>query len=168
MPDFYHVGLTVRSIEDSYAFYHEVVGLEPCPPGASQGVALPAGHETTSDPAGTGAVQFFQVQSDAFDTLTNNSGSEIKFLYLTSPAGGFTLQLIEYVTGGGGDLALAHNRNGSVHFSFFVPDVDRKRREVEARGDVKITSDVIRMAPNMRNFYVEDPDGVPVEFLEVE
>jgi catechol 2,3-dioxygenase-like lactoylglutathione lyase family enzyme len=152
-----HVGLTVRSIEDSYVFYHEVVGLAPANQGAKEDVA---------GPREDGRAQFFQARSDAFDRLTNNPGSEIKYLYLESP-GGFTLQLIEYLARGGGSAPLGHNITGSPHMSFFVPDVDAKRREVEERGDVKIISDVIQIAPNMRSFYVADPDGIPVEFLEV-
>jgi len=31
---------------------------------------------------------------------------------------------------------------------------------------VKITSGLVQIARNMRSFYTEDPDGVPVEFLQ--
>jgi hypothetical protein len=54
-----------------------------------------------------------------------------------------------------------------MHFSFFVDDVDSKRAEIEQRGDVKVISDVVQITPSMRSFYVADPDGVPVEFLQV-
>ena len=76
-------------------------------------------------------------------------------------------QLIEYVAGGGPELELDHNRPGSMHFSFFVDDVAAKHADIERRGDVKIISDVVQITPSMRSFYVADPDGVPVEFLEV-
>jgi hypothetical protein len=32
---------------------------------------------------------------------------------------------------------------------------------------VKIISDVVQITPSMRSFYVADPDGVPVELLQV-
>jgi len=32
---------------------------------------------------------------------------------------------------------------------------------------IKITSGLVQIAPHMRSFYTEDPDGVPVEFLQV-
>jgi catechol 2,3-dioxygenase-like lactoylglutathione lyase family enzyme len=54
-----------------------------------------------------------------------------------------------------------------MHLSFFVVDVDTTRADIEQRGDVKIISDVVQITPSMRSFYVADPDGVPIEFLEV-
>ena len=42
-----------------------------------------------------------------------------------------------------------------------------KHTDIERRGDVKIISDVVQITPGMRSFYVADPDGVAVEFLEV-
>lgn len=154
----YHIGLTVSDVKRSSEFYCEVAGFR----------AATAGAKENLDLSSEDGMQFFQVRSDEFDTLTSNPGSEIKFIYLESPDGGMQLQLIEYVQGGAGALALGHNRPGSPHMSFFVEDVATKRQEVEDRGDVKITSDVIQIAPNMRTFYVEDPDGLPVEFLEVQ
>ena len=50
---------------------------------------------------------------------------------------------------------------------FLVTDVDAKYAEVAERGDVTITSNVIDIAAGARSFYVEDPDGVPVEFVQV-
>jgi catechol 2,3-dioxygenase-like lactoylglutathione lyase family enzyme len=168
--ELYHLGLTVRDIKASYRFYSEVVGLRPQNTGAAEN----ADAENPDEPAlelvkgaDSGGVDFFAVRSDAFDKLTNNPGCEIKFLYLQSEDGKFLLQLVEYVDGGGEPAPLGHNRSGSPHLSFFVPDVAAKRAEVEARRDVKITSDTIEVAPGMFTFYVEDPDGVPVEFLEV-
>jgi hypothetical protein len=32
---------------------------------------------------------------------------------------------------------------------------------------VKITSGLVQIAPNLRSFYTEDPDSVPVEFLQL-
>ena len=40
-------------------------------------------------------------------------------------------------------------------------------KEVQQRGDVTITSGLVQIAPTMRSFYTEDPDGMPVEFLQV-
>jgi hypothetical protein len=76
------------------------------------------------------------------------------------------LQLIEYVAKGGVTLDLHHNNVGSPHLCIYVPDVEAKYKEVQQRGDVTITSGLVQIAPNMRSFYTEDPDGVPVEFLQ--
>jgi catechol 2,3-dioxygenase-like lactoylglutathione lyase family enzyme len=153
-----HLGLTVRDIAESLSFYRDVAGMT-------------SANQDTQDEIGGPApgAEFFQVRSEAFGVLTNNPGSEIRFLYLRLPEGDFTLQLVEYVTGGSPETAtVGHNRCGSPHLSFVVADVEQKYREVQARGRVKVTSELVQIAPNMRSFYVEDPDGVPVEFLEVQ
>ncbi|HZP14799.1 MAG TPA: VOC family protein [Nocardioides sp.] len=164
--ELYHLGLTVHDLKASYRFYSEVVGLRPQNSGAAENADAEDPDEAALDLV-KGDVDFFAVRSDAFDKLTNNPGCAIKFLYLQSEDEKFRLQLIEYVDGGADPASVGHNRGGSPHLSFFVPDVAKKRAQVEALGDVKITSDTIEVAPGMFTFYVEDPDGVPVEFLEV-
>jgi catechol 2,3-dioxygenase-like lactoylglutathione lyase family enzyme len=163
-PEFHHVGFTVRDIEGSFAFYRDVVGMTLWNQEEELDVKPPEERQTEVGRAG---VEISSVRSEAFDRLTNNPGSEIKYLMLASADRKLVFQLIEYVAGGGPELELDHNRPGSMHFSFFVDDVDAKRAEIERRGDVKIISDVVQITPSMRSFYVADPDGVPVEFLQV-
>ncbi|MEW6299677.1 MAG: VOC family protein [Thermodesulfobacteriota bacterium] len=139
MAELFHVGLTVKNLERSLAFYRDVVGMK------EEGR--------------------FDVKSEAFATLTNNPGAQLRVAHVT--AGPFMLQLIEYVAGGGTTLDLHHNNIGSPHLSFYVPDVETKYHEVRRRGDVRITSELVQITPTMRSFYIEDPDGVPVEFLQV-
>ena len=157
--DFYHLGLTVHSIVASSTFYQEVVGLVPSNQDAKEDTAPP---RVLAD-----GIEVFDVRSDNIDRLTNNAGSEFSYQYLDSPDGRLTLQLVEYRAGGDGKTAPAHNRCGTPHLSFFVDDLDQKRRDIEARGGVKITSDIVQLRSNIRSFYVQDPDGIPVEFLEV-
>lgn len=140
MAELFHVGLTVKNLERSVAFYRDVVGMK----------------ETE--------FQMMNVKSKEFDTLTNNPGAELKVAHLT--LGPFMLQLIEYVAAGGTALDLHHNNVGSPHLCIYIPDVEAKLKEVQQRGDVVITSGLVQIAPNMRSFYTEDPDGVPVEFLQ--
>jgi len=80
---------------------------------------------------------------------------------------GFVLQLIEYTAAGGGKLDLDHNRVGSPHMSFFVDDVSKVFERCSAMPNVEVVSRLIDIGPNMRSFYVRDPDGVPVELLQV-
>jgi lactoylglutathione lyase len=140
MAELFHVGLTIKNLERSIAFYRDVVGMQ----------------ETE--------FRFNNAKSKEFDTLTNNPGAELKVAHLTLDS--FMLQLIEYVAGGGTTLDLHHNNIGSPHLCIYVPDVEAKLKEVQQRGDVVITSGLVQIAPNMRSFYTEDPDGVPVEFLQ--
>ena len=76
------------------------------------------------------------------------------------------LQLLEYKAGGDSTLDLHHNNVGSPHFCFYVPDVDAKFAQLQKRVYVRITSGIVPITRNMRSFYTEDPDGVPVEFLQ--
>ena len=99
--------------------------------------------------AGMGAGEIFDGQSEAFDTLTNNPGARLRGVHLT--AGPFMLQLLEYKAGGGATLDLHHNKAGSPHLSFYVPDVEAKYAEVKQRGDVTITSGIVQIARNMRS-----------------
>jgi catechol 2,3-dioxygenase-like lactoylglutathione lyase family enzyme len=163
-PEFHHVGFTVRDIERSFAFYRDVVGMTVWNQEEELDVKPPEERQTQT--AATG-VEISSVRSESFDRLTNNPGSEIKYLNLVSAERKLVFQLIEYVAGGGPELELDHNRPGSMHFSFFVDDVAAKHAELERCSGVKIISDVVQITPSMRSFYVADPDGVPVEFLEV-
>jgi len=164
MPDFHHVGLTVRDIERSYVFYSEVVGMHVWDQDAALGTTR--GPDSSSEMSSKGP-ELISIRSDAFDKLTNASGTELKYLMLESSDGGFIFQLIEYVHGGKGRLDLDHALSGSPHLSFFVDDVEAKYAELQARGDVKIASEIVQVSPSMRSFYAEDPDGVPVEFMEL-
>jgi len=138
MAELFHVGLTVKNLERSLAFYRDIAGMT--------------------------AGEIFNGQSQEFDTLTNNPGARLRGVHLT--AGPFMLQLLEYMARGGITLDLHHNNVGSPHLSFYVPDVEAKYAELKQRDDVKITSGLVQIARNMRSFYTEDPDGVPVEFLQ--
>jgi catechol 2,3-dioxygenase-like lactoylglutathione lyase family enzyme len=135
-----HVGLTVADIAASVTFYRDVVGM------------------TVSSE--------FVGRNDWFDELTSNPGAELSVTHLR--LGNYELQLIEYLAGGQAEAAgIAHNRVGSPHMCFLVTDVDAKFAEVSGRGDVTITSDVTDIAAGARSFYVDDPDGVPVEFVQI-
>ncbi len=135
-----HVGLTVTDLAASVGFYRDVVGMT-----------------VSSEFAGS---------NDWFDELTNNPGAELKVAHLR--LGNYELQLIEYLAGGTSDAAaIAHNRIGSPHMCFLVTDVEAKFAQLTERGDVAITSAVTDIAAGARSFYTEDPDGVPVEFVQV-
>ena len=139
MAELFHIGLTVKNLQRSLSFYRDVVGMT-------------LGEE-------------LEARSKEFDTLTNNPGAALKVVHLT--AGAFMLQLLEYTAAGGATLDLHHNKVGSPHMSFYVQDVEAKYEELLRRGNVKLTSGLVQITPNMRSFYTEDPDGVPVEFLQV-
>jgi glyoxylase I family protein len=134
-----HVGLTVRNLEASVRFYRDVAGMT-----------------VESD---------FALVNGGFSKLTRNPTAAIKVVHLR--AGPFQLQLVEYTAGGGTAQSIHHNNIGSPHMSFNVEDVEAKYREVQAQPWAKIISDIVEVVPRVRSFYAEDPDGVPVEFIQV-
>jgi catechol 2,3-dioxygenase-like lactoylglutathione lyase family enzyme len=156
---FYHVGLTVSDVERSFDFYREVIGLSLANHTAAE--SLP-----TSGAGGDGPSPFITIRSDAFDTLTHNPGCEVKYCYLQSDDGRFVLQLVQYTAGGGDAVELRHQKPGTPHMCFYVDSIEESRSELQRRSDVRITSEVVHFPPNLYNFYIEDPDGVPIEFIE--
>jgi glyoxylase I family protein len=134
-----HVGITVTDLDASLAFYCEVMGFT-------------LGLRTRAD-------------GEWFDTLTHNDGADIEIAMLQ--LGDFTLQLVQYHAAGGVPLALAHHNVGNPHVSIEVDDVDARHRLISASGRHGPTPIVDIMGTGIRSFYVHDPDGVPVELLQM-
>ena len=132
-----HVGVTVRDLERSLAFYRDVVGME--------------------------VYSRRRMKGEWFDTLTHNSGADIDVAMLRLD--GFVLQLVEYHAGGGDTLPLAHHHVGNPHLCINVADVDAKHLDA-TNGDLLPTPIVDILALGIRSFYVHDPDGLPVEFVQ--
>lgn len=161
----YHLGLNVRDFDKSYDFYTQVVGMTV---------------DTNDRPhrsvleSGKGPITFIENDREGAFMTTGaaveellNATDEIAIKSVHLMLGDFRLQLIHYVNGGGEPVDLRHNSPGSLHLCFQVDDAHAKLREIESRGDVKVTHRVVRIIPTMDSFYVEDPDGVPIEFLQV-
>jgi catechol 2,3-dioxygenase-like lactoylglutathione lyase family enzyme len=135
-----HVGLTVSDLGASVAFYRDVVGM------------------TMDDPSTR------RVGGPWFDTLTWNQGADIEVAHLS--LGSVQLQLVQYHAGGGGRSETGHNRVGDVHLCITVDDVEERHERIVASGAHRPTDVVDIMDTGIRSFYVEDPDGIPVEFLQ--
>ena len=133
-----HVGLTVSDLDASVAFYRDVVGMS---------MQLPP----------------YRTGGDWFDALTGNSGAVIEVAMLR--AGSLVLQLVQYHEGGDPAGMTGHERVGNVHLSIDVDDVAAKHASLAATHDP--TPIVELPFPGARSFYVGDPDGIPVEFIEL-
>lgn len=138
MAELFHVGLTVSDLDVSVAFYRDVVGME---------------IQSTTE-----------VDSDGFRRLTNNSRARLRTALMG--AGTFQLQLVQYLEGGGRPLEPDHHLVGAPHLSFWCSDVRALRQRLVADGGVRVTSEIESVVPGIESFYVGDPDGVPVEFIE--
>jgi catechol 2,3-dioxygenase-like lactoylglutathione lyase family enzyme len=133
-----HVGMTVGDIERSVAFYRDMVGME--------------------------VTSRRRMQGEWFDTLTHNDGADIDVAMMR--LGSFTFQLVQYVAAGGDTLPLAHHHVGNPHLCVNVDDVDAKHVAATAYGGLEPTPIVDILGSGNRSFYVRDPDGLPVEFLQ--
>lgn len=139
MTELYHAGITVGDLDRSVAFYRDVVGM-------------------------TEALPRTEAGGQWMDRLKGYSGARVRVAHLT--LGGFMLQLVQYVSGGGGKLVLGHHHVGNPHLSIYVDDVDRKREEIRSKGAGPTGPIVTIGTTGRRSFYTADPDGVPVEFME--
>ena len=138
-PRFGHVGLTVSDLDKSIDFYGEVVGMT--------------------------LVMRLESGGPWFDELTRNHDAVIDVAMFE--LGGMTLQLVAYRRAGDKPAPVAHHRPGSPHLSIEVDDIDRRHAAITASGRHHPTAIVEIADIGARSFYVEDPDGVPVEFLEL-
>jgi catechol 2,3-dioxygenase-like lactoylglutathione lyase family enzyme len=142
MPSLYHVGLTVESLEESVAFYRDVVGM----------VEIPASSN-------------LELAGDWFDQLTENEGAKLRVSHLDLD--GVQLQLVEYAAAGGGRLPLHHKMVGNPHLCINMGNIDERHVALEAEGRYKISPIVTIGGTSLRSFYITDPNGVLVEFIEV-
>jgi catechol 2,3-dioxygenase-like lactoylglutathione lyase family enzyme len=134
-----HVGITVTDLEVSQAFYVDVVGMDL-------------------------VLRGFRTGGEWFDTLTENTGAVIDAALLS--AGDMTLQLVQYHEAGNPEAVTGHNRVGNLHLSFDVEDVEVQHAKLAKRPELRATAIVQLPVEGYRSFYVRDPDGVPVEFME--
>lgn len=136
-----HMGLTVRSLARSVAFYRDFIGMDVV---------------YASDTV---------LGGKWFDTLTSNEGAQI--LVATLALGHFNLQLIEYRAAGHPPTQLDHSSPGTPHLCVRVDDVEARHLDARQRG-FQPTPLVAHVLFAGQSFYVDDPDGVPVELLQVD
>src|SRR6478736_1390642 len=145
MKGLHHVGITVNDLDASTRFYHDVLGLEfsnePSPwfdgPELGKAVGVPGG-------------ALRQVSLLLGDT---------------------TLELLEYKSPPSDTAGpLTSNSFGASHVAFLVDDIAAKKAELEAKG-IEFYSEVNLVDEGVlagwRWVYFEDPDGYPLELVEV-
>ncbi len=145
MKGLHHVGITVKDLDASIRFYHDVLGLdfsnEPSPwfDGPELGPAV-----------GVPGATLRQVSLRLGDT---------------------TLELLEYKSPPSEtEKPLLSNSVGASHVAFLVDDIHAKKAELEEQG-ISFYSDVNTVNEGVlagwRWVYFEDPDGYPLELVEV-
>ena len=145
MKALHHVGITVKDVDASIRFYHDVLGLqfsnEPSP--WFEGEELGRG-------VGVPGAALRQVSLLVGDT---------------------TIELLEYKAPPSETRRpLGSNNLGASHVAFLVDDIDAKKAELAAKGvsfysDVNVVDDGV--LAGWRWVYFEDPDGYPLELVQV-
>jgi catechol 2,3-dioxygenase-like lactoylglutathione lyase family enzyme len=145
MKGLHHVGITVKDLDASIRFYHDVLGLqfsnEPSPwfdaPELGPAVGVP----------GAGLRQVSLLLGDT------------------------TLELLEYKSPPSQTTKpLDSNCIGASHVAFRVDDIEATKAELEAKGieffsDVNVVDEGV--LAGWRWVYFSDPDGYPLELVEV-
>jgi catechol 2,3-dioxygenase-like lactoylglutathione lyase family enzyme len=145
MKGLHHVGITVKDLDASVRFYHDILGLgfwsEPSPwfdgPGLGPAVGVP--------------------------------GAALRQVSLR--LGDTSLELLEYRSPPSEtDGPLPSHNLGASHVAFVVDDIEAKKAELEAQGieffsDVNVVDEGV--LAGWRWVYFADPDGYPLELVEV-
>ena len=139
-----HVGITVRDLDASVRFYHDLLGLEICTepspwfdePGLGQGVGVPG-------------AALRQVCLRLGDTM---------------------LELLEYrMPPSDTERPLLSHCLGASHVAFQVDDIRATKAQLESQGvtfysDVNVVENGV--LAGWRWVYFADPDGYPLELVE--
>lgn len=136
-----HTSVTVSDMDRSLAFYRDLLGMEVI----SERIA---------------PVEFAS-------KITGIPGAELKVVYLQ--AGGYKLELIQYLAGQGEKIDPRTNRPGSAHLCFSVDDVDGEYERLSKAGILfRSPPQVVGGGPNKggRGVYFVDPDGFTIEFIQ--
>jgi catechol 2,3-dioxygenase-like lactoylglutathione lyase family enzyme len=145
MKGLHHFGITVKDLDASIRFYHDVLGLpflnEPSPwfEGEGLGVAV-----------GVPGAALRQVSLLLGDTM---------------------LELLEYRSPPSETKGpLKSNSLGASHVGFLVDDIEAKKAELEAKGiefysEVNVVDEGV--LAGWRWVYFEDPDGYALELVQV-
>jgi catechol 2,3-dioxygenase-like lactoylglutathione lyase family enzyme len=140
-----HTGITVSDLEQSLAFWRDVLGFE----------LSHTAHQT-------GAMA---------KEITGVAGAEIKLAVLKAP-GGHKIELLEYLAPP--DRKKCVNLRpcdiGSMHVALLVDDLDAVLERIAASGwKAAGKPQTLTTGPNAgkRVVYVRDPDGTTIEFMEM-
>ena len=140
----HHVGLTVRDIEQSIAFYHEVLGM-----------ALIRRRETDAD---------YIARQTGYPGVRMAVAS-----FRPTPDSPQSLEIVQYLTHAGQILNPATNRPGSTHLCLTVDDIGGAFQALKARG-VRFRSEPVPITsgPNQGGavVYLYDPDGYTIELFQ--
>jgi catechol 2,3-dioxygenase-like lactoylglutathione lyase family enzyme len=145
MNGLHHVGITVKDLEASIRFYHDVLGLE-----LSNEPSPWFDGEELSKAVGVPGAALRQVSLLLGDTI-------LELLEYESPPSETT-------------MPLKSNNRGASHVAFLVDDIEAEKAALEAKGiefygAVNVVDEGV--LAGWRWVYFNDPDGYPLELVQV-
>ncbi len=139
---FFHIGITVRSMEQALPFYRDALGLE---------------------------IQFTRtLASPEHRALVGLPFTEVRVVFLELPGGG-SVELLEYVGLERHSAAARPCDPGSGHLAVYVEDIEATvKAGIESGGSLR--GDILELTggplAGMRVCYLVDPDGFPIELFQ--
>ena len=145
MKGLHHVGVTVKDLDASIRFYHDVLGLQ-----------------FSNEPS-----PWFE--GEELGKAVGVPGAALRQVSLL--LGDTTIELLEYASPPSEtERPLASNNRGASHFAFLVDDIVAKKAELEDKGiefygEINVVDEGV--LAGWRWVYFDDPDGYPLELVEV-
>jgi catechol 2,3-dioxygenase-like lactoylglutathione lyase family enzyme len=136
-----HVGLPVRSLERSLAFYRDLLGFTVASDELEEGPFL--------------------------ETILGIPGARARIAKLHVP-GGWMVELLEYRTPSPvGVEGLAVNTIGHAHLALTVQDVEALHRRLSAAGVRFVSPPQVSPSGRAKVAFCQDPDGYRLELVEL-
>lgn len=139
-----HAGITVSDLHASAAFYQTVLGGELLGPWERSGPRI--------------------------DQVTGYTGVIVRQAFITAPAGGAMVELLQYENGSDITIDPDNGSIGAVHVAIEVDDFDGMLERLAADGVPAVSAPIVASAGPLegrRVVYVMDPDRVRVELVEI-
>ena len=141
----YHTGFVVSDMEQSLAFYRDMLGLE---------------EERNA-----------VVDDEFISQVAGHDGARLHIVYLGNGDTRHSLELIQYLSPEGSRVSpTATNDVGATHLGLIVDDVDSLYGELSAKGVKFVNPPAVRADARYpwarKACYLQDPDGNWVELVE--
>ena len=139
----HHTGLSVKSLEESVAFYKDILGFE--------------------------EVFSWNPQAPYIKVLTGYPSVDLHATILRIPNMEYFIELLEYKNTARQKIDHGNANPGIAHIAFFVDDVDAWYLTLKQKGIESVSEPVTpTIGPNKggRAVYMIDPDGYRVELIQ--
>jgi catechol 2,3-dioxygenase-like lactoylglutathione lyase family enzyme len=136
-----HIGIVVRDLGRSLAFYRDLLGFE--------------------------IVREMDEHGPFLDAILDMTGAKVRTVKLAAPDDGVQIELLAFTEpapqiGGAPELT----RIGPTHVAFTVEDLDRLHRRLEAAGTRFTTRPQTSPDGRAKVTFCRDPDGTALELVE--